>query len=265
MDDLKKYVQGGERKTAESTVLLDITHNYLKNQYIEIPFDVNWKIKYVKERVYTMHGTPVQQMSLTLNGFPLDNDEETLYSYGAQTGMVLHVTDNDPHSTAAGGALENVNLVKKYEMTDEDYDKREGTFRAYKKKMLAKDPNWRPIGVAAPPEKKEELPAEPLETVNARMKVGDRCEAVGGRRGEIMYIGKIPEIKTSDPEQIFVGIKYDEPVGKNDGEVNGKRYFQADANCGGFIKSPLVQAGDFPEKDPFASDEDEGEDVMAEL
>jgi len=44
-----------------------------------------------------------------------------------------------------------------------------------------------------------------------------------------------------------------------DGSVKGKRYFTAPSNRGGFVRSPLVQAGDFPEIDPFA------EDVMAEL
>jgi hypothetical protein len=30
-------------------------------------------------------------------------------------------------------------------MSDEDYDKRENTYRAYKKKQVAKDPNWKSI------------------------------------------------------------------------------------------------------------------------
>jgi len=269
MGDLENYVKGGERKMQDGTVLLDVTHNYLKNQYIEIPFDVNWTISYVKERVYTMHGTAIAHMKLTLNGFPLDNDNETLYSYGAKTGMVLHVTDTDPYSGAKNGGYENVNLVKKYVMTDEDYEKRDNTYRAYKKKMLAKDPNWKPVhlkngdGSAYKVEEAEEN-KETLEEANERIKVGNRCQAIGGRRGEVCFIGLVPEIKGMNPEQVWVGVKYDEPVGKNDGTINGKRYFTADANHGGFVKSRLVEVGDFPEEDPFASDNDD-EDVMEEL
>jgi len=266
MEDLKSFVAQGERKTGASTVLLDITHNYLKNQYLEIPFDINWTITRVKERVYQMNGTSSHWMALTLNGFPLNNDNETLYSYGAKSGMVLHVTDNDPNSGAKGGAYENVNLVKKYEMTDEDYDKRENTYRNHKKKMLAKDPNWKPMTAKGPSykvdEDKKDEPIETLEEVNARMKVGDRCEAIGGRRGEIMYIGKVKEIKVSNPDELWVGVKYDEPVGKNDGSIQGKKYFEASKSCGGFVKVALVKAGDYPEVDPFDSDES---DMMEEL
>lgn len=264
MDDLKSYVKQGERKTGESTVLLDVTHNLLTNQCVEIPFDINWTISKVKQRVYQMNGTAIAYMQLTLNGFPLDNDNETLYSYGAAHGMVLHCIDNDPYSGAKGGAYENVSLVKKYEMTDEDYEKRENTYRAHKKKMLAADPNWKPAHAKGPSAFKveeKEGPPESLEEVNARMKVGNRCEAIGGRRGEVMYIGMVKEIKAS-AEQVWVGIKYDDPEGKNDGSIEGKRYFTANPNCGAFVKSSLVQAGDFPEKDPFASDY---EDVDEEL
>jgi len=37
-----------------------------------------------------------------------------------------------------------------------------------------------------------------------------------------MFIGRVPEL----PLGFWVGIKYDEPVGKNDGSVKGVRYFE---------------------------------------
>lgn len=43
--------------------------------------------------------------------------------------MQIHVTDDDPFSLTRGGALENVSLVKKYRMSEEDYDNRKGTLR----------------------------------------------------------------------------------------------------------------------------------------
>ncbi len=66
----------------------------------------------------------------------------------------------------------------------------------------------------------------------ANIKVGDRCEAAGGRRGEVMFVGRVAEL----PKGFWVGIKYDEPVGKNDGSVKGARYFECLDKYGGFCK-----------------------------
>lgn len=38
----------------------------------------------------------------------------------------IHILDLDPASFTASGWLEDISLVEKYTMTDEDYDKREG-------------------------------------------------------------------------------------------------------------------------------------------
>ena len=47
----------------------------------------------------------------------------------------------------------------------------------------------------------------------------------GGKRGEVRYVGKIPAIAPG----WWVGVKYDEPVGKNDGSLKGRRYFKCAA------------------------------------
>lgn len=271
MGDLKTYLTTGEgRRYAEGVVALDITHNLIARNFVEIPFETSWSILRCKEKIFTMMGTQIETMVLSLNDQVMENTRY-LADYQPQTGMVLRVVDNDPFSKAKGGGLDNVKLVKKYEISEEDYDKRENTYRGYKRRMLAADPNWKPVGVFSAPGAdkpktgvtvEEKLEVQPLEEVQKRVKVGDRCEVVGGRRGEVMYIGLVPEIK-SEEDFIWIGVKFDEATGKNDGKVGGKRYFEADASCGGFIKSPLVEAGDFPEIDPFASDDDE--DVMEEL
>ena len=56
----------------------------------------------------------------------------------------------------------------------------------------------------------------------------------------------------------WVGVKFDEPVGKSDGTVKGTRVFECEAGFGGFCRGYRVTVGDFkPEWEDSDSDEDE--------
>lgn len=86
---------------------------------------------------------------------------------------------------------------------------------------------------------------EEEEMANA-FKVDERCEvSVSGqpkRRGVIKFVGK-----THFKPGFWVGIHYDEPMGKNDGSVEGKKYFDCPPKYGAFVKPGNVTMGDFPE------------------
>lgn len=59
----------------------------------------------------------------------LSDDSRMLGFYSPHEGCNLHVIDTDPTSLSASGWLEDVSKVEKYVMSDEDYSKREKSFR----------------------------------------------------------------------------------------------------------------------------------------
>lgn len=62
-------------------------------------------------------------------------------------------------------------------------------------------------------------------------KVGDRVIVSGTKHGRIQFIGET-QFATGD----WAGVVLDEPIGKNDGSVNGVRYFQCEAKRGVFAR-----------------------------
>lgn len=62
----------------------------------------------------------------------------------------------------------------------------------------------------------------------------------------VRYVGDVPEI----PGQLgaWIGVQLDEPVGKNDGSVGGKRYWGEDGGPkhGVFVRPERVEVGDWP-------------------
>lgn len=68
------------------------------------------------------------------------------------------------------------------------------------------------------------------------------------------YVGKCEGL----PKGFWVGIQYDEPVGKNNGFVRGTKYFECPDGYGSMVRPNLVKIGDYPPLDEFEfSDEDE--------
>ncbi|XP_048827520.1 dynactin subunit 1-like isoform X2 [Brienomyrus brachyistius] len=69
------------------------------------------------------------------------------------------------------------------------------------------------------------------------VKVGSVVEVIGkGHRGTVAYVGA-----TLFATGKWVGVILDEPKGKNDGTVQGKRYFTCDENCGIFVRQSQLQ------------------------
>lgn len=82
--------------------------------------------------------------------------------------------------------------------------------------------------------------------------IGQRCEVQPGkRRGRVAFVGEVVELASG----FWVGVVFDEPVGKADGTVKGsKQYFECQPGYGGFLRGKNVKVGDFPERDILGDD-----------
>jgi hypothetical protein len=56
-----------------------------------------------------------------------------------------------------------------------------------------------------------------------------------------------------------VGVQLDEPSGSNDGTIKGARKFTCPDKYGAFVRGANVAVGDYPERDLFGSDDEEGD------
>lgn len=208
-------------------------------------------VEQLKTKLELFTGIPVQnQRILLLNSEHdndpvqvLDDDARPLGYYSIRDWQVLKVVDTNP-STSFTGQLTDTSQVEKFELSPEEYAKRQDTVLAYKQRNK--------IGRFS---EKDEQTEKPVPEVN--IPVGSRCEVETAeegfhKRGTVRFIGPTKFGKGG----VWVGIEYDEPIGKNDGSVNGERYFTCKPNFGVFVRPDRVRVGDFPVEEINFSDEE---------
>ncbi|NWS77812.1 DCTN1 protein, partial [Crotophaga sulcirostris] len=75
------------------------------------------------------------------------------------------------------------------------------------------------------------------EASSKPLKVGSRVEVIGkGHRGTVAYVGA-----TLFATGKWVGVILDEAKGKNDGTVQGRKYFTCEENHGIFVRQSQIQ------------------------
>mmetsp|Transcript_11736 Transcript_11736/g.35759 ORF Transcript_11736/g.35759 Transcript_11736/m.35759 type:complete len:270 (+) Transcript_11736:118-927(+) len=246
MAALREYVTAPSlaQKQAAGVVSLGVTHSNLAAAFPEMRFELAMTVMELKDRLYACTGTLTAHMKLALkNGrgnlvCTMDDDCARIEAYNPRNGYTVHVIDTDPHSRSQGGWLENTLLVPKYEMSEQVYENRKGTFRSYKKDLVAKNAN-------ISEEKLAEL-EERRSQIAQGTKVGLRCEVnPGGKRGVVRYVGKPDTL----PSGFWIGVELDEPVGKNDGCAKSVRLFSCPRGHGEFVRPEKVTVGDFPPLD----------------
>lgn len=192
----------------------------------------------------------------------LDDNDAKLGKFDVSDNYRIHVTSTEPAGVAStyGGIIDfnDTSKVEKYELDEESYDNMKGTVRDFKRKMKMGRFNEEDMAKQEAEkleklQKQSELQEEKLKnlSVNSRCKVS--VPKTPSRLGSVRFLGK-----TQFSEGLWAGIEYDEPVGKNDGSVKGKRYFECKDRYGGFVKVEYVQCGHFPvEEDDFSDLDDE--------
>ncbi|KAK9417493.1 putative CAP-Gly domain-containing protein [Seiridium unicorne] len=209
----------------------------------------SWTISQLKSKLEFVTGVPPSSQRLSLKTanktvIPIEAaDEDAVYltSFPLSAYAELHVADTRP-----AGARPNyvdISNVDKYIMPEEEYEKKTDSVLAWKKaeKLGRFNPD-------APNLEQAKVNAFAQEVESRGLAVGKRCR-VGGddsRRGEIMYIGEVKEIPGG--LGAWVGVHLDEPVGKNDGSINGNRYWGQESALkhGVFVRPERVEAGEYP-------------------
>ncbi|KAA0062753.1 tubulin-folding cofactor B isoform X1 [Cucumis melo var. makuwa] len=70
------------------------------------------------------------------------------------------------------------------------------------------------------------------------MRVGDRCQVEPGeKRGVVKFVGRAESLAPG----FWVGVQYDEPLGKNDGTVKGIHYFDCSPLHGAMVRPDKVK------------------------
>ena len=138
------------------------------------------------------------------------------------TTACIQIADTNPSITFTG-QLSDVSQVEKFELSEEAYAQRSGNYTP--SKVLRSSLNLCPTDTVLAhkqrqklgrfAEKSDEEPRRAEEDVNVQ--VGSRCQVESTepgfhKRGTVRFVGN-----TKFASGVWVGVEYDEPIGKNDG------------------------------------------------
>ncbi|VFQ91418.1 unnamed protein product [Cuscuta campestris] len=223
---------------ADDSVLVSVTHANIKSFLADVRFYLQMTVEAVKEKLWKKCGTSVTSMCLELYDdrgakiADLSDDMKPFGFYFPQDGYRLHVIDTDPSSILAGGWMDDTSNVEKYTISEEAYDKLDGTFKKFKEQLPHKHTTTSEAKICD----------NYMEDLCAHIKVGDRCQVEPGeRRGIVKFVGRAETLASG----FWLGVQFDEPVGKHDGMVKGKRYFNSPPLHGVMVRPDKVKVSTF--------------------
>lgn len=204
-----------------------------------------WELEYFKQRLEQITGIPpVNQQILVYPSTSsaeyqeLVGNNERLEKFSALKPFVrVHVEDSREDSELRSIEKGELDDESRFQLSEEAYDQRSGTVRKWKQAQK--------LGRYNPEEsKKRQQEMQENRLKAGGIKLGDRCEIDGDRRGTVKFVGEVKEIENL-AGFVWIGVALDEPLGKNDGSIKGHRYFECGKNYGAFVKPNNIQVGDF--------------------
>ncbi|TAQ85309.1 hypothetical protein B7494_g6377 [Chlorociboria aeruginascens] len=208
----------------------------------------SWTIGQLKAKLEPVTGIPPLSQKLTLR---FGNQQQVLVEAADEENTQLAAFPLVPYAEIYVGDLRppgmrpnfsDASAVPKYEMPRSEYEQKSDSVLAWKKaqKLGRFDPS-------APSLVASQVAVHDTEIQKRGIEVGKRCR-VGGddeKRGEVMYVGEVEEIPG---EGKWVGVRLDEPVGRNDGSLKGRRYWGVEgeeAKRGVFVRPERVEIGEW--------------------
>lgn len=241
----KVEIESKKRKKRKmALVKLTLSHPRTGAIVPEKRYMLSQSISAIKANIATHFPTPADNMRLVLldaHGDLVDADmssEKLLGYYQPQDGFTIEVMDVQ-ESTAVVD-YSDVSKVEKVTISEEAYSQRNDTARAFRERCIAQQRAMLAAqGIAAAVELHNDSYKDCADLIH----VGDRCQVSPGERlGTVRYVGRVPTLKLG----FWIGVEYDEPVGKNDGTCGGVRLFECRPLYGGFVRPEFVTVGDFP-------------------
>ncbi|KAK5070819.1 hypothetical protein LTR64_003793 [Lithohypha guttulata] len=225
----------------------------------------SWTLSELKTRLEPITGIPASSQflrTLSIDGqtwITLSPDSALAGDarWGLTRNSELQVIDLRPPGTREN--FSDVSNVEKYVMPEEQYEKLNDSVLAWKKRQhLGRfDPHAKPLELLVKERKEKDMRVVEGKNIG----VGMRCQVDGSdeRRGVVRYVGEIEGLG-GDREKgcVWVGVEFDEPVGRNDGSVevevvteSGKRsrekrqvFETKGAKYGGLVRPEKIEVGD---------------------
>ncbi|KAL1458275.1 hypothetical protein WDU94_008437 [Cyamophila willieti] len=204
---------------------------------------LNNTIGELKQKLELLTGQVASNMSLSLYNrnhelvAHLSDNSTLLGQYPVENEMTLYVEGNFLTDTLEASDTQFV-------LPEEKYKEHKENLRSF----MAKAKEERLKREALLKEKNDETEKVLEEDLLKGVEVGKRCKITDSdvRYGTVMFVGE-----TKFSPGVWVGVKLDEPLGKNNGAVKGVQYFECEENYGMMVKPGRITIGDFPVLDPF--------------
>ncbi|CAK9292677.1 unnamed protein product [Gordionus sp. m RMFG-2023] len=213
-----------------------IKTNYSANELTQ-RFPSDLCIKDLKLKLILITGATLEHMHIQIfdsSGKILKDSPEEFTCLKDYCGLDRNITLNVIDKSINTGAFDDISKVQKYEISNDAYANRIDTVRNFlmQHKTSQNDSSHLNKGSG--------------DTNAAKINIGDRCKVfIKGQPvkiGTVMFTGE-----THFKPGIWIGVKYDKPLGKNDGSIDDKRYFECDNKYGAFVRSENIEIGNFPE------------------